>query len=323
MKRHNQILAGILALQIVLSVVVLWPRSAATGESEAVLPDLKAEDIVGLTITDANGDSIALRQVTGNWVLPNADDYPARADTVTAFLDKLVGLTTARLVTRTTASHKQLQVSADDFVRRIDLEISGGKKNTLYLGSFPAYGATHFRVDGQGEIYLTDAISTWETNVTFATWIDTSYVDIPQADISKMTLENANGKFTFTQDSEGNWAMEGLAADETLDQTNLESLVWQATSVSIKSPLGKQDLPGYGMDAPGAVVTLETADRTITLRVGAQDPTDSSYVVISSESAYYVQVSEYNVKDLVEKTREDFLPLPPTPTPEESTDTSR
>jgi hypothetical protein len=72
------------------------------------------------------------------------------------------------------------------------------------------------------------------------------------------------------------------------------------------------------MDEPNAMVTLETGDKTITLRVGAKEPDANRYTVISSESPYYVQVYEYSVKDLVEKTRDDFLQLPPTPTPEAS-----
>jgi hypothetical protein len=51
-------------------------------------------------------------------------------------------------------------------------------------------------------------------------------------------------------------------------------------------------------------------------RVGAQDPEDLSYVVISSESPYYVRVSEYTVKDFVENAREGFLVVPPTATPD-------
>jgi hypothetical protein len=54
------------------------------------------------------------------------------------------------------------------------------------------------------------------------------------------------------------------------------------------------------------------------LRVGAQDPEDSSYVFKSSESEYHVRVGELTVKDFVEKARADFLELPPTPTPESS-----
>jgi hypothetical protein len=322
MKRHNQILAAVLLIQITLSIVVFWPKSAATGASEPLLPDLEAGDTLALTIADADGNSIVLRQVTGSWILPDADDYPAQADKITPLLDKIVGLTTGRLVTRTDASHKRLQVAPDDFVRRIDFETVDGTKHTLYLGSSPRYGATHFRVEGQSETYLTDDISTWDTNATVASWVDTAYLSVPQDDITKMTLENTNGTFTFTKDDEGNWTMEGLAVDETLDETKVADSIRRAASVNMTSPLGKEKLAAYGMDEPNAVVTLETADKTITLHVGAQDPADNSYVVTSSESPYYVRVSEFSVKDLVEKTRDDFLQVPPTPTPEGDTDAS-
>jgi hypothetical protein len=315
MKRHNQILAGILVIQIILSVAVFWPKSAATGANELLFPDLKASDIVALTITEADGNSIAL-QVAGNWVLPDVDDYPAKADTITPLLDKIVGLTTGRLVTRTDASHKRLQVAPGDFVRRIDFETAGGAKHTLYLGSSPAYGATHFRVDGQSETYLTNEFSTWEVKADAASWVDTAYLSVPKDDITRMTLENTNGTFTFTKGDEGKWTMAGLAADETLDEAKVTSLIQRAASVNMVRPLGTEAQAAYGMDKPKAVVTLETKDKTITLRVGAQDPTDNSYVVISSESPYYVRVSEYSGKDLTEKAHQDFLQSPPTPAPE-------
>jgi hypothetical protein len=70
------------------------------------------------------------------------------------------------------------------------------------------------------------------------------------------------------------------------------------------------------MDEPNAVVMVERGDKTITLRVGAKEPDANRYTVISSESPYYVGVYEYSVKDFVEKTRDDFLQLPPTPTSE-------
>jgi hypothetical protein len=221
MKRHNQILIGVLIIQIILGGVVFWPRSTEAVGSEPVFTDLEAGDIVALTIVDGDGNSVTLRQVTGNWVLPDADDYPAQADKITPLLDKLVGLTTGRLVTRTDASHKQLQVAADDFVRRIVLETAEGKEHTLYLGSSPSYGATHFRLDGQSETYLTSDISNWETNATASSWVDTGYQNVPQADVTRLTVENGNGTFVFIMDDEGNWTMEGLAEDETLAETKV------------------------------------------------------------------------------------------------------
>jgi hypothetical protein len=317
MKWYNRILAGILVSQIILSVVVFWPRSAVTGASEPLFPDLgEAGDIVALTIADADDNSVQLKKVGGDWVLPDADNYPAQTDKITPLLSKILGLTTSRLVTRTDASHKRLQVSPDDFMLRIDFETADGTQHTLYLGSSPRYGSTHFRVEGQSETYLTSDLSVWEAKAEAASWIDTAYLSVPEDDIIKMTLENANGMFTFTKDDEGTWTMGGLAADETLDEAKVTHLIQQAATVTMIQPLGKEEQVAYGMDAPNAMVTLETGDKTITLRVGAKEPEANKYTVISSESPYYVQVYEYSVKDFVERTRDGFLQLPPTSTPE-------
>lgn len=322
MKRHHQILAGILGIQVILSIFVLWPRSVVTGEGTPIFPGLEAEDIVALTIADSDGNSIALRGVGEGWGLPEADDYPVQGDKITPLLDKIVSLTTSRLVTRTAASHKRLRVSADDFVRRLEFETADGTKYTFYLGSSPTYSSTHFRVDGQNETYLTDQITDWETGAEANSWVDTAYLRVSDEDIIRMTLDNANGSFTFAKDDEGEWTMAGLAAGETLDEVEVTNTMRNAASLDMVEPLGKEELDTYGLDEPNAAVSLETSEKTITLRVGAEDPDDKTYVVISSESPYYVRVSEFSVKELVERTREDFLQQPPTPTPEEETSSS-
>lgn len=321
-KRHNQILAGVLAIQIILSVVFFWPRSVATGAGEPIFPDLAADDVVALSITDADGNTVVLRKTVGDWALPEADDFPATADKVTSLLEKIVGLTTGRLVTQTDASHQRLQVAADDFLRRIRFETADGAEHTLYLGSSPSYGATHFRVDGQNEVYLAADISVWDTNATASSWVNPLYLSVTQTDVTQITLENGNGKLTFVKEEAegegeegGAWTMRGLKANETLDEAQVATVLRQAAAVSVAEPLGKEALAEYGMDEPQAVVTLETAEKTVTLQVGAKDPDDDSYVVKSSESPYYVRVSGFSVNSLVENARDDFLQESPTPTP--------
>ncbi len=329
MKRHNQILAGVLVIQIALSVFAFWPRSAVSGGGEPLFPNLEASAIVALTITDTDGNTIALKKTgpesedkPASWALPEADDYPAQADKITPVLEKIVGLTTGRLVTRTDASHKRLQVAVDDFVRRVDLETADGTKYTLYLGSSPSYGATHFRLEGQSETYLTNDISTWDINVSAASWINTSYMSLNREKLTQVTLENANGTFVFTKDDTGEWVLAGLKAGEELASSEVNTIINKVTSVVMLRPLGKDEDAAYGMNDPLATATIETGDKTVMLFVGAQDPDDKSHVVKSSESPYYVRVAEYNVKPLVENTRDDFVQPPPTPTPEGDTTTN-
>ena len=107
MKRHQQILAGVLVLQVILSVFVFWPRQVASNTGEALFPNVPADDVVGLTVTDNTGQQVALKKVGGAWVLPNADNYPANADAVTPVIDKLVNLQSSTVVARQVANRAE------------------------------------------------------------------------------------------------------------------------------------------------------------------------------------------------------------------------
>jgi hypothetical protein len=327
MNRRNQILTAVLVLQLVVAIV-LWPRPATSGgEGASLFPGIEANQIVAMTIAGTDGESIQLAKDAGDWVLPEADDYPIQADKVTTLLSKIVGLKADRLVTQTNSSHKRLKVAENDFERRVEFELADGSRHVLYIGTSPSFGVAHVRADGQDGVYLAPDLSAQDAGCEARDYVDQVYFSVPRDDVVAFALENKNGRFEFervTSDAEGEetqqWTMRDLAPEETLDETSISTLFNRAVSVSMLHPLGKTEEDAYGMQAPNAVLTIQTqseegGDRTYTLRVGAKEASDNTYVVSSSESAYYVRVNEFTVKDFVEKTRDDFLELPPTPTP--------
>ena len=321
MNRLNQTLIVLLVLQLIVAAIILVPRPAPASEGESLYPGLEASRVVGLTITGANGETLYLAKRDGAWVLPEADDYPVMEDKVPPLLDKLVALQAGQPVTETAASHKRLKVAEDDFERLVEFELDDGTLYQLYVGSSPSYGATHIRVGGEDMVYLTSELSLLDVETAVSAWVDRAYLDIPTEQIVAMTIENANGSLDLRNIGEPGWMLTDQAGDETLDQTVVTSLVNRAAYVTLLRPLGREEKADYGMANPSAVVTLRThseedGDQTYTLWVGAQNPEDNSYVVRSSESAYYVRVSEYSVQDLVEYTRADLMEVPPTPTPE-------
>lgn len=321
MNRLNQILAVLLVLQLVLAAIILIPRPAPAGEGASLYPDLEAGRIVGLTITGPGGETLQLAKHEGNWVLPEADDYPVQADKVPPVLDKLAALKADRLVTETTGSHKRLKVAGDDFERLVEFELDDGSRYQLYVGTSPSYGATHVRAEGQEEVYLTSELSLQDLGATASTWVDRAYLDLPEDQLMALTVENENGTLDLRNVGVAGWMLTDQAEDETLDQATVTSLANRAAYITLLRPLGREDKPEYGMANPSAVVTIRThsddeGDKTYTLWVGAQDAEDKSYVIRSSESPYYVRVSEYSVQDLVNYTRDDLIEVPPTPTPE-------
>lgn len=319
MNRLNQILVGILALQFVVAAIVLWPRAAATGESERLFPDVEAERVTSLAITGADGQSIKLARAGDEWVLPDAGDYPVEEGKAPALLDKIAGLETGRLVTQTSGSHKRLGVAEDGFERLVELELDDGTHHRLYVGTSPSFSVIHVRADGQDEVYLASDLSTIDVGVLATDWTGRNYLSVPRDQVVTLTLENENGRFEFSKEGDV-WTMQGLAEDEILNEAAVQTLLSRATSVSMLRPLGQEEMAEYGLENPSATVTLRTrseggGEKVYTLRVGAQDPEDNSYVLISSESPYYVQVSEFVVKDLVEKVRDGLLEPPPEPEP--------
>jgi hypothetical protein len=315
MTKLNQILIGVLIAQLVVAALVLLPRTLSSQtEAGALLPDLDAEQAVVLNITSGEGDSLTLSKEDGGWVLASAGGYPTLEGEVGTLLEKVGAVQTNRLVTETPGSHKRLQVAGDEFQRLVEVEMEGGDAYRFYIGSSPSFGATHVRLDGENEVYLTSELSVQDAGARAADWVDTTYVDLPRDEITAMTLQNEHGTFEFAKEGE-TWTMAGLAEGEILDDGVLQSLLLRATNVTLQQPLGTDEEASYGLDVPQAVVTLETAGETHTLRVGGQDPEDSSYVLGWSGSPFYARVSAFSVKDFVEKTRDDLLQQP-TPEPE-------
>jgi hypothetical protein len=321
MHRRNQILIGVLVLQLALVAIVFWPRQVTTASTgQALFPGITADQIRSLRLTDSEGESIHLARSDGGWVLPEAGDYPAISENVTVLLDKIVNLTAEQLITQTTASHTRLKVAENDFNNRVEFELSDGSRHTLYVGSSASYGTAYVRADDQEQVYLVSDFSGSDASSRATAWVESTYFSVAQDEVVALTLENANGTLEFLKDQDGEWTMKGLGADETLDQNAVTSLVSSASSVSMQKPLGKEEQEDYSLQDPAAVLTLKTqseaeGEMSYVLLVGAQDAADESYVLISSISPYYVQVSSYVASNWIEKGREDFLAVPPIATP--------
>ncbi len=322
LNRFNQILVAVLILQLVIAGIVFWPANASSETGGLVFGDFETDDVVSLTIIDDAGEQITLRKGSDGWVLPEGGDYPAKEDSVTELLGKVVGLRSNRLVTRTEASHKRLQVADDDFARQLILETADGQSHTLYIGSSPNVNATHVRLVGQDETYLAGDLSVWQMNTQASSWIDPLYFGVATADITAIRLQNAHGELTFEKDAEGNWTMLGLAEDEELLENNVKSLANRVASIRMVEPIGTEQQDWFEFDQPQATVTVTTnkegeGEQTFTIQVGAQGE-DNNYVVKASNSAYYVSVASFTVEDLLERNRDSFLAKPEGETTTES-----
>ena len=307
--RLQQILLIVLVVQIALAAWVFWPQTAASQTSGPLLSDFSTDNVSSLAISDSD-KTLTLTKQDGQWVLPDAGDFPVTEANVTTLLDNIEKVQTNRLVTQTDTSHRRLQVAPDDFNRRLELSLSNGTTHDLYVGSSAGAGATHVRLDNQPEVYLTGDLDAYNINPQAGSWIDTLYFTVPQTATTKLTLENSNGALEFVKDGE-NWTLSDLADGETFNQNAFTNMLNQVISVRMTKPIGTEAQADFGLDAPQATVTLTTTDETDTLLVGAKNPADSdNYVFKASNSPYYVRISSFTGDNLINKTRADFLEVP-------------
>ncbi len=319
MTRLQRILAIVLVVQIVLAAVVFWPRNTASADSGPLFAGLETADIAKLTITDNQGQQVQLQRQGGGWVLAGSGDYPADSGKIEPVLAKIAALQTGRLIARSESSHKRLQVAADDFLRRIEMERGDGSVETLFLGTAPNPQATNVRRDGENETYLAGGLSSWEVAASAQNWIDAAYLTLSRNEITRLVLENGNGSFQFDKQDDGTWTMVGLGEGEALNMDNFNPILTQASNMRMAAPLGLEEKPEYGLDDPQVKLSITTTNsedgssETSVLRVGAKLGDSANYVVKWSESSYYVSAADFSVKNMITRTREELVQIPPTP----------
>lgn len=349
MNKINKFLAAILVVQIVLLAArALWPESESKASGEVLLANFDPGAVTRLRITDSSDKTLVFEKDGEDWVLPDYGNYPVENARISALLDKLKAIKTDRLITRSTTSHRRLKVSSDEFERLLEIE-AGETTHQLYLGKSSGGSTIHVRLDDQTPVYLVGNLTSQDANALPSSWIDTLYFSAASDQVVSLLLQNANGDFEFAKDGD-TWTMTGLAAGETLNQNNLTSLLNTVTAFRISAPIGTEQQATFMMNAPQATITVrvleaietpnaapdtslaplltptsapatpeptaapQLVEKEYTLQIGAA--LDEGVVVKSSESDYYVLIAASIADRFTQKTRADFVTIPPTPTPE-------
>ncbi len=310
MNQLNKTLTIALIIQLAIGVLVFWSQRAVTASvSGPLFTNFKAGEVTTLTLKDGDKNEVVLAKKDDAWFLSNAGDYPADGTKILPILEKVEKIKTNRLVTKTDASHKRLQVSDSDFNRLLEFKLKDGSSHKLYLGSSGGAGATYIRTDAP-EVYMTSDLSAFEVNAQPSNWIDTLYFSVPQTATTAVTLQNPNGTFEFKQTSSISWTMKGLTESEPFNNGAFTGLLNQIISLNMLKPLGKEKQSAYGLDKPQATIKIQ-ADKEYAIDIGAKDPKDETYVVKASNSPYYVRIAKFAGDNFTQKSRTDFIQQPP------------
>jgi hypothetical protein len=199
LSRSNLILIGVLVLQLILTVVIFIPRPSAASQKPGglLIADFNADSVTALTIHDNNNNVIEVsKDASGNWVLPKQDNFPATSSQVTTLLSNIAGLNTNRLIAQSPSNHNRLHVSDSTYERLVEIK-QGDKVDKLYVGSSAGANATQTRLNSQDQVYLNSGLDSADIPMSLSSWVNTSYVSVPQENITTFQIQNANGVFSF------------------------------------------------------------------------------------------------------------------------------
>jgi hypothetical protein len=317
--KTQKILAAILVVQIFLVAFIYFPRNSATPEPVALLGDLTTNQIAKMAISDVSGNQIVLEKKDGAWVLPDIEDYVANLEKIQTALDSLIGMNSADIATETAASHVQLQVAETKFQRKVDITLTDGTMKTIYLGTSPNYQDTHVRIDGEDKVYLVKDLLASSFSPSAAGWVDTGFMALVESDVKSIIIQNKNGTFTFTQDSNSKWQFDGtLEEGMNYSDATITSLVSDVITMRMVEPVGKNIDTSYGFDQPAAVVTITSTDANgaavkTTLILGAQDESGNYFARVNDQE-YIVKVASYYGDEVTDFTETSFLVPESTPT---------
>ena len=309
------LLAAALVVQIAILVVTRLPGRVEAPEP--LLAGFTVEAATRIEIDDSTGVSVVLARAEAGWMLPDAGAYPADGTRVAGLLGHLAAARRDRPVVRTQAGQRELRVVPDAFERRMQVH-AGEVEHLLYIGTSAGTRSAHVRVDGQNEVWSVAELAPWQVPADVSSWIDPLYLRVEPDRVAAFELVNAAGSFRFERAEDG-WTVAGLQAAEALDQERVSAFVDRLSTLRMRRPLGTELLDRYRLDPPAAVVRLtlsagqgegedeDEAGVTVQLTVGAADTAGDAYVVKSSESEYYVEVSSFTLSDLVDADRSTFV----------------
>ncbi len=244
------------------------------------------------------------------WVLASADGFPVRGEVVDRLLADILATRMRDPVGTTPASHKALGVSEEAPDRRVTLSTDQADMIVLF-GRGPR-SQVHVRRICCQEVYVATGLSLAELRTDASGFIDNAYLNLDKDSVSRIELHNAQGDFDFTKGDGGAWELAALPPGRILDQEKVRLLLTSLARVSIAEPVGKQELPEYGLDE-GATVTLvagEGDDAEVTrYRVGADAGKQTQYVK-SDASEFVVKSARYSVEQALIRRMEDFLVSP-------------
>ena len=190
LSRSNLLLVALLVVQLILLAISVVTSSGTEARPvEKLIAGMTAADIDELSFTDDLENEVTFARGADGWVLL-APRFPRRRRKGGRDSREDRRLDTRRLVATNRANFARLEVEEEEFRRKVSLE-SGDDSLLLYLGGSGGVDTVYARRASVDKVYLGVGLNAWELSTQISSWLDASYVEVPQDDILEIVVDNA------------------------------------------------------------------------------------------------------------------------------------
>lgn len=311
----NRNLSLVLLLQVILVLGVWWPKNSKTMTHPNPLSSVDFSNISHVEIFQggATPKRLVLEKKAGVWVVPDQEGFPADEKMIDRAFAQLKSLALNVPVANQPSSHKKLQVSDDDFQRKIIFE-NGEKSKPLgfYLGSSPQFKQVYLRAMGDDAVFASDQVSPFDFSVEARDWVQKSLMGISSEMLQSITIKRGQETLSFSKTEKKDektaafWVLNG----KEVEPGAMDPILRNLADLQLTQVLGQQEKPEFGLDRPKVVVTVKFKDKhqevqEKTFTIGK--PKSGDFVARVSDSAYLVGLAPYQVNPMIESKIKDLI----------------
>jgi hypothetical protein len=295
----HKILAGTAVIQAVLMFVTWRPSGSAVTPPHDLLP-FPIDAVTKITIEGRRArdekppPAITLEKKGEGWVLTSSWGYPAGDIYVKPLLEALSHFQVQDPIANQASSHAGLDVSPEQFTRRVELTAGDGTTKTVFVGAGQGK-VSHVRLGDEDAVY--DAkMSAWSIADAANRYFERELFKVDPKSVKTATLERAGQPPVVFQRDPADpelWTVTGFGDGLPLVQQEVNTFVAALLQLRMLEPAGDAAAPEHGFDTPSAVVswTAENEGGTVeshTYKVGAPIAGEDKRHWLTVEGSPYV-----------------------------------
>ena len=271
MNRLTTLLVAALALQLLLSAALFWPREDS-GEQDARAPLLALTGRIDRVVISDAENTVLLSLGENGWRMPEYHGLPVESARIERAVTQLPDLPRGWPVANSPGAAARFEVAEDAFQRRVEYFEGGTLLGTLYIGTSPGFRRVHARVADSDTVYAVE-YNSFDLPAQAEQWLDKGLLQVDS--VSAVT-----GLDYSLQLQDDVWRGDG---DALPDPDAVDDLVNGLASLRVT---GAADI------SVAAVLEEMAAPPTLTVEAGDQR---YDYRLFEIEDDYYIQRSDIPV----------------------------